>query len=201
MAQLIIGLLIPASNSSSISANLLLGGIVEAGASQSAQQMAGLKTAYRTKTAPRAIYYGQMIGSFVGIFIATLVYRIYTSVKNVPSAAFGIPDAHMWVVAARLIYQQGLPSRALGFATAAFVMGAVFGVLQILGSKYWWRDIVPSGLAMGIGKSCPSVIYHAQLNTLSKPINPSRNVHNSGYNTTSCDWQFNRGCWTQMVWR
>jgi uncharacterized oligopeptide transporter (OPT) family protein len=67
--------------------------------------MGGLKTAYMTKTAPRAIYYSQMIGSFAGTLIATVVYKIYTFVKKISSEEFGIPDAHLWLVAARFIYQ------------------------------------------------------------------------------------------------
>ncbi|KAI9779864.1 MAG: hypothetical protein M1839_007177 [Geoglossum umbratile] len=145
MAQFIIALLVPASNPNYISANVLLGGVVEAGASQASQQMGGLKTAYMTKTPPRVVYYSQIIGSLAGTLVATLVYRIYTSLKKIPSEEFGIPDAHIWLVAARLIYQQTLPPRVLAFAIAAFVIGAVFSVLRILGSNRWWRDLVPSG--------------------------------------------------------
>jgi uncharacterized oligopeptide transporter (OPT) family protein len=146
------GLLVPASSPNYISANLLLGGVVEAGASQASQQMGGLKTAYMTKTAPRAIYYSQIIGSFAGSLIATLVYKIYTSVKKIPSQEFGIPEAHMWLVAARLIYQQGLPPGVMSFAIGAFAIGAALGVLRILGSNRWWRDLAPSGVAIAIGK-------------------------------------------------
>lgn len=63
--------LLPSSSPKFISANLLLGGAVEAGASQASQHMGGLKTAYMTKTAPRAILFGQMVGSFAGTVIAT----------------------------------------------------------------------------------------------------------------------------------
>lgn len=152
VAQFIIGSLIAESSVKSISANLLLAGAVESGSSQAAQQMGSLKTAYMTRTAPRAILFSHMIGSFVGTAIATFVYRIYTGVKKLPSKEFGIPDAHMWLVAARFFYQQGLPERAMGFAIGAFVLGAVLSTLRILGSNSWWRNLVPSGIAMAIGK-------------------------------------------------
>lgn len=93
-----------------------------------------------------------MISSIIRTFVATLVYKVYTSVKRISSAEFGIPDAHMWAVAARLIYQKGLPPHVFGFAITAFVIGGTINVLRTLGSNRWWRDIVPSGLAMGIGK-------------------------------------------------
>jgi uncharacterized oligopeptide transporter (OPT) family protein len=112
-----------------------------------------------TRTAPRAIFYSQIIGSFAGTLIATLVYKIYTSVKEIPSEEFGIPEAHMWLVGAKLIYQQGLPARALDFAIGAFLIGAVFSILRILGSirNHWWRGLVPSGVAVAIGKKVCSV--------------------------------------------
>ena len=152
VAQFIIGLSVPTSYPNYIFANLLLSGAVETGASQASQQMGGLKTAYMTKTAPRTIFYGQMIGSLAGTIIATLVYRIYTSVKTIPSDEFGVPDAHLWLVAAKLIYQQGLPPRALDFATGAFFIGAAFSMLRILASNRWWQYLVPSSIAMAIGE-------------------------------------------------
>ena len=155
-AQCIIGLLVPASNSKHIFANLLLGCVVEAGASQASQQMGGLKTAYMTRTALRAIYYSQIIGSFAGTLITTLVYKMYTSVKEIPNEEFGIPDAHLWLVTAKLIYQQGLPAQALDFAIGAFLIGAVFSILWILGSNHRWGGLVPSGVAIAIGKKVHS---------------------------------------------
>jgi uncharacterized oligopeptide transporter (OPT) family protein len=159
MAQFIIGSLVVGSSAKSISANLLLAGAVESGSSQAAQQMGNLKTAHLTRTAPRAILFGHLIGSFVGTVIATLVYKIYTCVKQLPSNEFGIPDAHMWLIAARFFYQQGLPERAMGFAIGAFVLGAVFSTLRILGSNRWWRDLVPSGIAMAIGKQMGTPVF------------------------------------------
>lgn len=151
MAQLLVGLLVPASHQNYIHANLLLGGAIEAGASQASQHMGGLKTAHMTKTPPRAILYGQLIGSVVGSLIATLVYMIYTSAKQFPSKEFDIPDAHLWLVTAKLISQQGLPSQALGFAIGAFFLGAAFSILRIVGANRRWRDAIPSGVALGIG--------------------------------------------------
>lgn len=148
--------MVSSSRSDYMSPNLLLGGLVEAGASQASQHMGAQKTAYMTETAPRAVFYGQMIGSFVGTLIATLAYRIHPTVKKFPSKEFGIPDAHMWLVAARFIHQQGLPSRALQFSIGAFVVGASFSALRIMGQRYWWRDFVPSGVAMAVGKQTPS---------------------------------------------
>lgn len=151
VAQLLIGLMVPSSHSNYMSANLLLSGLVESGASQASQHMGGQKTAYITDTAPRAVFYGQMIGSLIGTLIATLAYRLYTTFQEFPNKKFDVPDAHVWLVAARFIHQQGLPDKALGFSIASFVVGSGLSVLRIVGRPYWWCKLVPSGVAMAIG--------------------------------------------------
>ncbi|EFX00469.1 oligopeptide transporter [Grosmannia clavigera kw1407] len=151
LAQFMIALLVRPSSQHYTTANLLLGGAIESGASQASQHMGGLKTAYMTQTPPRAVFYGQMIGSYAGALAATGLYRMYTSTNTIPSEEFGVPDAHLYMVASRFIRQQGLPPGAMGFTVGAFVLGAVMSMLRILGSKYWWRRFVPSGVAVAIG--------------------------------------------------
>lgn len=158
LAQLVVGLLVPSSRPEYMSANLLLGGLVESGASQASQHMGGQKTAYMTETAPRAVFYGQMIGTFVGTIVATLAYRIYTIAREFPSKEFEVPDAHIWLVAARFIHQQGLPDKAMEFTIATFLVGAGLSALKIIGRLHWWAFLVPSGVAMAIGK-LPTMIF------------------------------------------
>jgi hypothetical protein len=92
-----------------------------------------------------------MIGSVAGCFVGTGIYRLYTSTKVIPSAELPVPDAHLWLVAAKLIYGKGLPPQSLNFAICAIVLGAVCGVVRIAGSGQWWREHVPSGIAVAIG--------------------------------------------------
>jgi OPT family oligopeptide transporter len=54
-----------------ILANLIAGGIAEAGAQQAGDLMQDLKTGHLLKASPKAQFYGQMIGSFASAFIAT----------------------------------------------------------------------------------------------------------------------------------
>ena len=44
-----------------------------------------------------------MIGSYTGALITAVLYKIYTTVKKIPSEEFSIPDSHLYVVACRLI--------------------------------------------------------------------------------------------------
>lgn len=130
---------------------MAMAGVVEAGAWQACQQMGDLKTAYLVRTPPRAIFFGQIIGSIVGCFVGTGIYRLYTSIKVIPSAELPVPDAHLWLVAAKLIYGQGLPPQSFNFAIGAIVLGAACGAVRIVGSGRWWREHVPSGIAVAVG--------------------------------------------------
>jgi hypothetical protein len=62
-------------------------------------------------------------------------------------------DAHLYLVASRFIRRQELPSGAMSFVLTAFMLGAVFSTLRILGAKHWWREFTPSSVVMMIGKS------------------------------------------------
>ncbi|KAI9172707.1 putative oligopeptide transporter [Paramyrothecium foliicola] len=151
MAQFSVSLFVPASTQRFTSANILLGGAIESAASQASQHMGGLKTAYLTSTRPRSIFYGQIIGTYTGAIIAICLYKAYTSTKKIPSDEFGIPDAHLYIIASRLIQNSGMPPRALQFGIWATVLGAIFGMLRITGAKKQWRHFVPSGVAIGVG--------------------------------------------------
>lgn len=111
-----------------MSTSLLLGGTVESGASQVWQYMGGSRTAYMTSTLPKAVFYGQLIGSFTSAWVATLIYRLYTTVKQIPSADFGSPDAHLWLVAATLAKQRSLPPMARESLTRAFKVGPMLSL-------------------------------------------------------------------------
>jgi uncharacterized oligopeptide transporter (OPT) family protein len=151
LAQFAITLVVPGSSPQYTSANLLLGGAIESGAAQAAQQMSGFKTAYMTKTPPRAVFYGEIIGSYIGLLIAVILYKIYTSIKAIPGEEFSVPDAHLYIVASRFIRQEGLPPMAMKFALVAFLLGSAFGILRIIANKQWWRNLIPSGVAMAMG--------------------------------------------------
>ncbi|KAF2238373.1 OPT superfamily oligopeptide transporter [Viridothelium virens] len=155
ISQLILRPLITAQSASHVIYNIAIGGVVEAGAWQASQQMALLKTAYMTKTPPRAIFYGHIIGSLSGAIVSIFVYRLYTSVEKIPSDKFTVPDGHMWLITARLIYQRGLPPMAFAFAIGTIVTGILLGVLRIIGRNQSWQHLVPSGIALALGMYVP----------------------------------------------
>ncbi|KAG8528175.1 uncharacterized protein KY384_007092 [Bacidia gigantensis] len=151
LTQLFFALVIPSTNPNAITINLIAGAISESGALQAGDMMQDLKTGHLLGASPKAQFWGQMIGSLVGAVVSAGVYKLYTSVYEVPGGLFQVPTAYVWIFTARLVTGKGLPEVAWQFAVAA---GAIFAVLTLLraylqGSK--WQAWVPGGIAVAVG--------------------------------------------------
>ncbi|CAM0142125.1 unnamed protein product [Umbelopsis sp. WA50703] len=140
-----------------IVANLVAGGIAEAGAQQAGDLMQDLKTGHLLRASPKAQFYGQMIGSF---FTA---YKLYTSIYEVPGKEFPAPTAAVWLDMSRLVNGRPLPPYVLEFVIAFSVL---FGLLVLIKetTTYTWRRYIPQGIAFAIG------IYNPPNFTLARVI-------------------------------
>lgn len=152
LTQLFFALVIPASNPNAVTINLLAGAISESGALQAGDMMQDLKTGHLLGAAPKAQFYGQMIGSFAGAIISAGVYQLYTSVYEVPGDIFQVPTAYVWVFTARLVTGQGLPPLAPQWALGAGIIFAGATMLRIMGHGKWWQAWVPGGIAVAVGE-------------------------------------------------
>ncbi|SCV70481.1 BQ2448_1875 [Microbotryum intermedium] len=81
-----------------IVANLIAGGISEAGAQQAGDLMQDLKTGYLHGASPKAQFQGQMIGSLASVFVSSGIYVLYRRVYDLPSTNFPVPTAAIWYV-------------------------------------------------------------------------------------------------------
>ncbi|KAI1313838.1 hypothetical protein EDD11_002470 [Mortierella claussenii] len=151
-----------------IVANLIAGGIAEAGAQQAGDLMQDLKTGHLMGASPKAQFWGQLIGSLASVFISTGVYKLYSSAYELPGPQFAVPTAKVWLDLARLVNGHSLPEH-----TVPFILGfsALFAGLTILTTIYsdvavlkkleskhgfgngrpQWLKYVPSGIAFAIG--------------------------------------------------
>jgi OPT family oligopeptide transporter len=150
-----------------IVANLIAGGIAEAGAQQAGDLMQDLKTGHLMGASPKAQFWGQLIGSLASVFISTGVYKLYSSAYELPGEVFAVPTAKIWLELARLVNGQPLPAH-----TVPFILGfaALFAGLTILTTVYSdvaflksldkhgnpvtrpkWLTYIPSGIAFAIG--------------------------------------------------
>jgi hypothetical protein len=62
-----------------------------------------LKTGHLCGASPRALFYGQLIGSTMSIFVTTTAYSLYTRVYPIPGPSFPAPTAYVWLGFARLL--------------------------------------------------------------------------------------------------
>ncbi|GAA5908348.1 hypothetical protein JCM5296_001288 [Sporobolomyces johnsonii] len=154
ISQLIFAVIQP----NNVVANLVAGGISEAGAQQAGDLMQDLKTGYLWKASPRAQFKGQMIGSFASVFVSTALYCLYRRAYELPSTSFPVPTAAIWLNLARLVNRGELPPRS---KEAMLLFGGVFVVLASLkavakartgdGKGWTWARYIPSGIAFAIG--------------------------------------------------
>lgn len=164
LTQLFFALVIPSSNPNAVTINLLAGAISESGALQAGDMMQDLKTGHLLGAAPRAQFWGQMIGSFVGAIVSAGVYRLYTSVYEVPGGMFQVPTAYVWIFTARLVTGKGLPHMAWQWALGSGIIFAFLTAARVRGQGKWWQAWVPGGIAVAVG------MYNVPSFTLARTI-------------------------------
>lgn len=152
LAQLFFALIIPQTHKSSVLINLVAGAISEAGALQAGDLMQDLKTGHLLGASPKAQFWGQMIGATVGAVVSAFIYRLYTSVYDVPGDLFQVPTAFVWIFTARLVTGEGLPYMAREFAIGAAVLFAVLTALRTKAIGKSWHAYIPGGIAVAVGK-------------------------------------------------
>ncbi|KAG5352903.1 hypothetical protein C0989_012293 [Termitomyces sp. Mn162] len=90
-----------------IVANIIAGGVTEAGAQQAGDLMQDLKTGHLLHASPRSQFYGQFIGSTVSILVTTTAFTLYNRAYVIPGPSFPAPTAYVWLSLARLLHHHG----------------------------------------------------------------------------------------------
>lgn len=127
------------------------GAVTEAGLWQSAVLMTDLKTAYLVQASPKVMFRAQLLGSIIGAFIGSGIYRLFTSVYTIPGPNFSAPLAYMWANTAQLANGGSLPNGVWPFMLSAFTASACLRILSLVAGTRRWRIWVPSGVAISIG--------------------------------------------------
>lgn len=150
-----------------IVANLIAGGIAEAGAQQAGDLMQDLKTGHLLGASPKAQFWAQLIGSLASVFISTGVYKLYSSAYELPGPQFAVPTAKVWLDLARLLNGHPLPYNTgpfiwgfAGFFALLTIIQVVYSDVAFLKSRSRngsirgrprWIGWIPSGIAFAIG--------------------------------------------------
>ncbi|KAH6635093.1 OPT oligopeptide transporter protein-domain-containing protein [Chaetomium sp. MPI-SDFR-AT-0129] len=139
------------------------GAVTEAGLWQSAVLMTDLKTAYLVQASPKVMFRAQLLGSVIGAFIGSGIYRLFTAVYSIPGPNFSAPLAYMWANTARLAKGGSLPKGVWPFMLSAFTASACLRILGLVAGTRRWRIWVPSGVAISIGMYVTPSITLARL--------------------------------------
>ncbi|KAK4999189.1 OPT superfamily [Elasticomyces elasticus] len=153
LTQLFFALATPRNNPNAVVINLLAGAISESAALQAGDLLQDLKTGHLLGAAPRAQFWGQLIGSAVGAVVSAAVYKLYTRVYTVPGGMFQVPTAYVWVFTARLVTGQGLPPHVAEWAAGATLIFGFLTALRVYGNSRnaFWVPFVPGGIAVAVG--------------------------------------------------
>ncbi|KAK4119989.1 OPT superfamily oligopeptide transporter [Parathielavia appendiculata] len=151
LAQLFFAFIIPQSNKSSVLINLVAGAVSEAGALQAGDMMQDLKTGHLLGAAPKAQFWGQVIGATVGAVVSAFIYRLYTSVYQVPGDLFQVPTGYVWIFTARLVTGKGLPPMAKEWAIGSAALFALTTALRAQATGKRWHALIPGGIAVAVG--------------------------------------------------
>ncbi|KAH8112646.1 oligopeptide transporter [Phellopilus nigrolimitatus] len=112
-------------------ANIIAGGVAEAGAQQAGDLMQDLKTGHLLHASPRAQFYGQLIGSAVSIVVTSTAYSLYTRAYPIPGPTFPAPTAYVWLSLARLLRNGHLPPQSGTFMLAFAILFSMVSFLKI----------------------------------------------------------------------
>ncbi|KAH7915658.1 OPT oligopeptide transporter protein-domain-containing protein [Hygrophoropsis aurantiaca] len=134
-------------------ANIIAGGVAEAGAQQAGDLMQDLKTGHLIRASPRAQFYGQLIGSALSIVVSSTAYSLYQKAYTIPGPAFPAPTAYVWLSLARLLRNGQLPEQC---ATYMLLFAAIFALVAGGKTIAFRRNLsfakwIPSGIAFAIG--------------------------------------------------
>lgn len=134
-------------------ANIIAGGVAEAGAQQAGDLMQDLKTGHLCHASPRAQFYGQLIGSSVSIIVTATAFILYNRAYTIPGPSFPAPTAYVWLSLARLLRDGHLPEKSDLFMAAFAAVFAVLGMLKVYAVRrqLWFAKWIPSGVAFAVG--------------------------------------------------
>ncbi|KAK7678572.1 hypothetical protein QCA50_018444 [Cerrena zonata] len=136
-----------------IVANIIAGGVAEAGAQQAGDLMQDLKTGHLIRASPRAQFYGQLIGSSLSIIVTATAYTLYNRAYQIPGPSFPAPTAYVWLGLARLLRDGELPEKSNVFMMAFAIVFALIAAAKTHATlrHRWYAKWIPSGVAFAIG--------------------------------------------------
>ncbi|KAL3426109.1 OPT oligopeptide transporter [Phlyctema vagabunda] len=146
----------------------LVGGIVATGAAaQSTDMVSDLRTGYLLGASHRAQFYGQVVGSFVAVWLSVGLFLLFTSAypcildASIETCSFSTPALGAWVAVAEAITLSSLPIPPVsGYLAIAF--GALATLVVILRYKvipFRYHKWIPNLSVFGLAFMVPTTQY------------------------------------------
>ncbi|KAK4609469.1 putative metal-nicotianamine transporter [Fulvia fulva] len=146
----------------------LVGGIVATGAAaQSTDMVSDLRTGYLLGASHRAQFYGQIIGSFVAVWLSVGLFLLFTSAypcildASITDCSFSTPALGAWVAVAQAISLSSLPIPSVsGYLAIAFGVLAIFVVYaryKLVPAR--WQKFIPNLSVFGLAFMVPTTQY------------------------------------------
>eukprot|EP01134_Creolimax_fragrantissima_P003054 CFRG3054T1 len=147
VSQVVFGVL----NSDNLVANIIGGGVAEAGAQQAGDVMQAYKSAYLLSGSPKANFLASIIGTLVSVPVAVVAYDLYREAYNIPFDTKP-PAAEIWVSMARLMRDgvEGLAPNVGYFLIVFAFFGAAIPLIHEFGPTRV-AQYLPSATAFAIG--------------------------------------------------
>ncbi|KAI6125070.1 OPT oligopeptide transporter protein-domain-containing protein [Pisolithus croceorrhizus] len=134
-------------------ANIIAGGVAEAGAQQAGDLMQDLKAGHLLHASPKAQFYGQLIGSSLSIIVSATAFSLYQRAYTIPGPSFPAPTAYVWLSLARLLRDGQLPDKTGLFMLVFALLFAVTAGIKVIAIRrgHPYAKWIPSGVAFAIG--------------------------------------------------
>ncbi|KAI8946391.1 oligopeptide transporter [Xylaria longipes] len=151
ICQILVGFAMRNGTPHAFAANLIAGGITESGVVQAGFMMQTFKAAHILGACPVHQLLGMVFGSAVGGFAAVGLYRLHTSVYDIPGPVFQVPSAFVWRAGAKLAVGQDLPEMVPQVCLATGLTFAAIAVVRTCYSNRSWSVYLPMGVPFSVG--------------------------------------------------
>jgi uncharacterized oligopeptide transporter (OPT) family protein len=139
--------------------NLMCANIAASVCSQSVDMVGDLKTAYLTKTSPKAMFWGQMVGSVFAVGVAIPLFLLYTAAYPCvldPTMAdgcpFKVPAVVAWENVCKILTGDGtVPRESMILTIVCCILGIANVIVRVKVIPASWRPYWINLNAVGLG--------------------------------------------------
>ena len=157
LLQVLFGFLVPGSARANVISVMLCNTIV----SQSLGILSDYKTALYLQVRPRSMFYGQLLGAFIGVLVSSTVFIFVlflndTNRIHLGSAEWPAVSAVSQTLNAKILGEQGPSAVFHGTLLKVVIVCGMLGLvvpplIHMVPDNKWWKIWLPSPILLGVG--------------------------------------------------